>query len=179
MSQRNKLTGAYTQQYRAHRLQGRGAAGRHRVRLPRVHADRERAAAAAGAVHLAERVVEPASLRSERVQVHASTSGGLLRDGNDTSILRVTDAAANIPLLSTTPVNITYGSQSSLANSFMRPARTPTTWNAGAPRRRMCAALTRCVSATTAPTTDISTAPSPTTPGSPMGCAAASPNRSR
>ena len=45
-------------------------------------------------------------------------SGGLLRDDNDTSILRVTDAAANIPLLSTTPVNITYGSQSSLANSF-------------------------------------------------------------
>ena len=117
MTQRNKLTGAYTQQYRLIDYKGGAPPAGTTFVSP------ESTPTANGRPQRLGQVTWQ-NVWSNRLLFEASgskytlASGGLLRDDNDTSILRVTDAAANIPVLSTTPVNITYGSQSSLANSF-------------------------------------------------------------
>ena len=114
LTRRDKLTASYTRQYRK--------------------IDYEGGAPPAGAVFTAHEATATGNARpqtltgftwqniwSNRMLFEANfsrytlASGGFLRDDNDTSMLRVTDAAAVVPGLSATPVNITYGSQSSTA----------------------------------------------------------------
>jgi len=117
MTQRDKLTVAYTQQYRLIDYKGGAPPVGTTLISP------ESTPTANGRPQKLGQVTWQ-NVWSNRLLFEASASkytlasGGLLRDDNDTSVLRVNDTAANIPALSATPVNITYGSQSSLANSF-------------------------------------------------------------
>ena len=117
MTRRDKLTFAYTQQYRLIDYKGGappvGTTFISPESTPTANARPQRL----GQVTW-QNVVSNRFLLEASGSKYTLTSGGFLRDDNDTSVLRVTDTAASIPALSTTPVNITYGSQSSLLNSF-------------------------------------------------------------
>jgi hypothetical protein len=117
LTARNKLTVAYTQQYRLIDYKGgappTGTTFISPEATPTSNARPQRLTQVTWQNVWSNRLLFEASGSK-----YTLASGGLLRDDNDTSVLRVTDAAAVIPALSATPVNITYGSQSSLANSF-------------------------------------------------------------
>lgn len=116
LSQRNKLTGAYTQQYRLIDYEGGAPPGGSARTAPEATATGNANPQTIAQVTW-QNVWSNRLLFESSVSRYTLASGGFLRDDNDTSVLRVTDSAAVIPALSSTPVNMTYGSQSSLSTS--------------------------------------------------------------
>jgi hypothetical protein len=116
-TQRHKVTVAYTQQYRLIDYTGGappvGTTFISPEATPTANARPQRLTQVTWQNPWSDRLLFEASASK-----YTLASGGLLRDDNDTSVLRVTDSALPVPAISTTPINITYGSQSSLANSF-------------------------------------------------------------